>query len=54
MISALQFFYENELRLWERLSHNNIIKIFEVFDDGDLSPNEGGHPYIYLLMEYAD
>ena len=33
-----------------------MIKIFELFDDGTrtLDLTGVGHPYIYLLMEYAD
>lgn len=53
MKDALTFFYESELRLWERVYHENVIKVFEIFDDGTRGDIDG-HPYIYLLMEYAD
>lgn len=53
MKDALTFFYEYELRLWERVAHENVIKIFEIYDDGTRGDYDG-HPCIYLLMEYAD
>jgi serine/threonine protein kinase len=59
MKDALKYFYDNELKLWERVEHAHVVKIFEVFDDGSrggLEPSAaaGGHNFIYLLMEYAD
>jgi serine/threonine protein kinase len=37
----------NEIRLWEKLDHKNIVKIFELFDDHEC-------PDMYLIMQYAD
>lgn len=33
----------NEIRLWEKLDHKNIVKIFELFDDND-------YPEMFLIM----
>ena len=36
----------NEIEVWQRVSHENIVKIFEMFDDYT-------HEDMYLLMELA-
>ena len=58
MIDGLSHFFKYELELWQRVVHENVIKIFELFDDGTRNHISdgigGGHPYIYLLMQYAD
>ena len=55
-IDGLAHFKKYELALWSRVAHENVIKIFELYDDG--SDGSGfaslGHPYMYLLMQYAD
>lgn len=54
MQSALDLFYKNELELWQRCSHENVVKIFELFDQiNEDDPNYRTH-YMYLLMQYAD
>jgi serine/threonine protein kinase len=37
----------NEIRIWEKIDHEHIIKIFELFDDPD---NEN----MYLIMQLSD
>jgi hypothetical protein len=41
----LKVIYE-EISIWEKVSHFNVIKIFELYDDINI-------PELYLLMEYA-
>jgi serine/threonine protein kinase len=42
----LKVIYE-EISIWEKVSHVNVIKIFELYDDINI-------PELYLLMEYAN
>lgn len=37
----------NEVEVWAQLSHQNIIKIFEIIDAEE-------HDYIYIILELAD
>ena len=37
---------DEEISTWEKVSHINVIKIFDLYDDTNV-------PDIYLLMEYA-
>ena len=45
MSDNLQTIY-SEIKVWERVAHENIVKIFEIFDDSQ-------HDDMYLLMELA-
>ena len=45
MTDQLSTIYE-EIKIWERVSHIHVVKIFELFDDKTV-------PDIYLLMERA-
>ena len=36
----------SEISVWERVAHNNIVKIFELFDDNSIES-------MYLMMELA-
>jgi serine/threonine protein kinase len=45
MSDHMQTIY-SEIRVWERVAHDNIVKIFEMFDDCT-------HDDMYLLMELA-
>ena len=55
-IDGLAHFYKYELPLWSRVAHENVIKIFELYDDWTDGSGfaSHGHPYMYLLMQYAD
>ena len=46
MINNLDKVY-NEVEVWSKLNHENIIKLFELIDAED-------HDYIYLILELAD
>lgn len=37
----------NEIKIWERMDHKNIVKIFELLDDRD-------QDFMYLVMIFCD
>ena len=46
IITNLDKVYD-EVELWARVSHPNIIKIYEIIDADE-------HDYIYIILELAD
>ena len=46
MINNLDKVY-NEIEVWNKVNHDNFIKIFELIDSED-------HDYLYLILELAD
>ena len=40
---------QNEIKVWEKLDHENVVKIFELIDD-DSDKNSD----MYLIMQYSD
>ncbi len=46
MINNLDKVY-NEIEVWNKINHDNFIKIFELIDSDE-------HDYLYLILELAD
>lgn len=45
MSDQLKTIYD-EIDIWQRVAHTNVVKIFEIYDDFEV-------PDMYLLMEYC-
>jgi len=46
MINNLDKVY-NEVEVWAKINHENVIKIYELIDSDD-------HDYLYVILELAD
>ncbi len=54
-MNGYEYLIQNEIKLWQRCEHDNVVKIFEFFDDGrSIRLDRDAKMDIYLLMQYAD
>lgn len=52
-ISGYEYFRENELELWQRCDHPNVVKIFELYDP-EVPRTQKKALKMYLLMQLGD